>query len=423
MVGRLWWRARSAAGLVALAGLTGLSGGVVAAPAIGPGYFATDNVGWVSNIPLNADSAGGKIVGKTLYVTDDRGLTTYDISVPSAPRPLGFLPVPQQPYAPEEDVDTNGRVLVIGAPWTDTGGPLGKLNVIDVRDPARPTITATVDGADAHTVTCVLDCRFAWLNSGDIVDLRNLEAPRIAGNWLKGKPARDSHDVTEVSPGLVVTSSNPVMLLDARKDPLHPKLLATGRLGDNRYIHAAYWPRGGTDRYLLIGGETGGTCDEESSGAFMVFDTKDWQKTGKFRLVDEHRVPNGFYTEGRSPYSQFCAHWFTPHPTFRDGGLVAMAWYEAGTRFLDVSKTGQITEKGYFLPLGGSTSSAVWVNKTTLYAIDYQRGIDVITFSGKNPTREIRHPGPYTPRIHFPRSANDAALARRLGYLCPAPGR
>ena len=379
----------------------------------GPGYFATDNLELVTTIPLNTDSAGARIVGTTLYITDDRGLTTYDISTPAAPARLGFLPMPQTPYVPEEDVDTNGKTLLIGT--------LESLYVIDVRDPRNPKEVATLDGADAHTVTCVLDCQYAWLNTGRIIDLRNPEGPQVVGDWTKGAPASGSHDVTEVSPGIVMTSSNPMVLFDARRSPTKPKVLATASPGDKRFMHGNLWPRQTRDRWLLAGGETSGTCDGPTDGAFMVFDTKNWQQTKRMKMVDEYTVTTGLPTEGKNMVDQFCAHWFSTHPSYRDGGTVAMGWYEHGTRLFDVSrKTGKISEIGWFLPVAGSTSAVYWVDKTTLYAVDYQRGIDVLKWNGKA-SKTTRAYGPASGlrlRTLPPRVGAPAGAAT---YFCPLP--
>jgi hypothetical protein len=44
---------------------------------------------------------------------------------------------------------------------------------------------------------------------------------------------------------------------------------------------------------------------------------------------------------------------------------------------------GSITEAGFFEPLGGATSAPHWApDGRTVYAIDYQRGIDVIRWNG-----------------------------------------
>lgn len=380
----------------------------------GPGYFASDNLELVTTIPLNTDSAGARIVGKTLYITDDRGLTTYDISKPAAPARLGFLAMPQEPYVPEEDVDTNGKTLLIGS--------LRSLYVIDVRDPRNPREVGTLAGADAHTVTCVLDCSFAWLNTGSIVDLRNPEGPKVVGDWTKGGPVSTAHDVTEVAPGVVMTSSRPMVLLDARRTPTRPTVLATASPGDKRFMHGNLWPRRTTDRWLLAGGETSGTCNAETDGAFMVFDTAGWQKTKKMRMVDDYTVTTGLPPDGDHVVDQYCAHWFSTHPTYRDGGLVAMGWYEHGTRLLDVSrKTGTITEVGWFLPLAGSTSAAYWVDKTILYAIDYQRGIDVLRWNGKAATGTTAHGAAQGQRLRTVLPLVARAEPARPTYTCPLP--
>jgi hypothetical protein len=54
-------------------------------------------------------------------------------------------------------------------------------------------------------------------------------------------------------------------------------------------------------------------------------------------------------------------------------------------RFLQVSKSGEITEQGYFLSLGSSSSSPVWAGKDdVLYSIDYLRGIDILRWKGEH---------------------------------------
>lgn len=352
---------------------------VAAAPvtSAGPtlGGFASDNVEFVKHIPINTDSSGGRIVGKHFYTTTQRGLMIYDISEPTDPQLLSLEPLPQEPQFAEEDLDTNGEIALVGT--------LGTLFVIDVEDKTNPEVIGELDGADEHTISCLLDCTYAYGSGGAIVDLRDPAKPKLVGDWGKGMPGQDGHDVTEVAPGLVVTSTQPIMFLDALKDPVKPKLLALGSNKDGRFIHGNLWPRRGKDKFLLVGGETfGPTCDE-SDGAFMTWDATKWRKTRTFTMIDEYRVSNGLQTEGNSPYNQFCAHWFQTHPTYRNGGLVAMGWYEHGVRFLDVSSKGQIKEIGYFLPYAGTTSAVYWVTDEILYTVDYTRGIDILRFTGK----------------------------------------
>jgi len=402
----------------------------------GPGYFATSNIEWLGNIPVNTDSAGARFLDGYLYITEDRGLTIYDLSDPELPVPAGFHPLPQGPYYTEEDVDTNGEILLIGS-YGDLApnvGPLRTLYVFDVTNKNLPTLIGQVAGADQHTVSCILDCTWAYGSGGNIVDLRDPTSPVLQPTrWTQAPEVQaagvnSSHDVTEVAPGIVVTSSNPVLVLDAREDPVNPKVVATGSPGDGRFIHGNLWKNGGVDEdgllveaddLLLVGGETFSSACGENDGAFMTFDAREVnaeteairtaladgepipERTAGFSMLDQWRVSgSGLYADGNSPYNQYCAHWFTQHPTWDDGGLLAMGWYEHGVRFLEVASEadadadpdvgfGDITEKGWFVPLGGSTSAAYWVTDEIVYTADYQRGIDILRFTDEPASDEL----------------------------------
>ena len=343
----------------------------VSVDGVGPGYFASDNIEYVGYVPLENDTAGARVVGKYLYITNSRSLTIYDLTDPVSPVRMGTVIVGDEPYFAEEDVDTNGSILL----W----GSLGTLKVIDVEDKSNPKVIAELDGADEHTISCVLDCTWAYGSEGVIVDLRDPTKPKIAGNWAKGSPASGGgHDVTEVAPGMVLTSTQPMMLLDARKDPAHPKLLALGSNKDARFMHSNLWPNEMRDKFFLAGGESSGPSCDETDGAFMTWDTRNWKKTKTFSMIDEYRVKNGLPTDGDAPANLYCMHWFDVNPTYRNGGLVTVAWYEHGTRLLNVTSSGKIEEAGYFIPFGGSTSAAYWVTKDIIYTADYNRGIDII---------------------------------------------
>ncbi|MDQ3964211.1 MAG: hypothetical protein M3277_09930 [Actinomycetota bacterium] len=345
----------------------------------GPGYFASDNVEFVTHVPFNNDSAGAALVGHYFYVNSSRGLLIYDVEDPVSPQIVGVLPLPQMPYFAEEDPDTNGSILVMGT--VD-----GVLNVVDVEDKTNPQVVGKLEDGQSHTTSCVLDCKWAYNSDGRIIDLRDPTAPKFAGNWAEGTPTGGGHDVTEVAPGIVMTSSTPMLLLDARKDPAKPKIIATVGGTEPRYIHANLWPRAMKDKFLLVQAETTSglsTCDGENDGSFMTFDATKWKKTRSFQMIDELRYSTGLPTDGRMPYGTYCAHWFDTHPSYRNGGIIAMAFYENGTHFLKVNSKGKISEAGYFVPVAGAVSADYWINDEIVYAVDYNRGIDVIRFTGK----------------------------------------
>lgn len=381
----------------------------------GPGYVeATSNVTYLGTLANDADTAGGRLLGKTFYVLTAKGLTIYDVSNPTVPLPLGFVALPHTPNQEREDVDTNGKILVAGQSY------LGILYVVDVSNPRLPRLRSTLSGAAGHTNTCVLDCKYVYSSEGDIVDLRNPDAPRRVGDWRDSAGVRGSHDWTEVRPGLLVGSTSPVVYLDARRNPEEPKRLAAGRVPASRYVHGNVWPRAGKDRWLLVGSESNTFCNDPSEGSFMVYDTKSWATTKQFRYVGDFWLKPGPVGEGReAPVNEFCGHWFDPHPKFDNGGLVAMAWYGYGTRFLEVTKSGRVVERGWFQG-GGQASAAYWLSDDIVYSLDYVRGVDILRFDRtKKPTASAA--GRWNARV--PGLTFPEPVWTGQAYVCTLPQR
>ena len=143
---------------------------------------------------------------------------------------------------------------------------------------------------------------------------------------------------------------------------------------------------------------------------------------------------NGVYADGKPVAGALgCSvHWFQEHPTFQDGGLVAISEYEDGVRFLQIGSDGSITEQGYFLSLGSSSSSPKWAGKDdVLYSIDYARGIDILRWKGAHyvpgapaETGRVAGTGGETSRWRRTprRRASAPQLAQRLAGAGWSPG-
>lgn len=339
--------------------------------------LTSPNVEYLGTIPFDGGGAtGADIVGKHLYVAGLKSLSIYDISTPQSPALLSHTPLPV--YFANEDVDTNGKILLLSSDTT-----LDELYVYDVRDKAAPRLIGTASGVTDHNFACAFGCRWAYGSRGSIVDLRDPSDPRKVSSWGGGVDPSDGFDTTEVANGRILTATRMIRLLDARKDPRDPVTVAAGTTEDNRLIHSVRWPRNMKDRFVLVQGETpfSRTCNEES-GAFMTWDASAWRKTRTFRMIDEFRVVNGTMIDGNPPANGAgcTAMWFDEHPDFRDGGLVVSGFFEHGARFLDVSAEGEISEVGYFTPLGGATIATYWATGEIVYAIDLVRGIDILRF-------------------------------------------
>ena len=354
--------------------------GILVVPATAPaapsaGGLASDNVTYVTTIPFDAGGAtGARVYGKHLYVAGARGFSIYDVSDPLAPMLLSYT---LGAGFPAEDVDTNGEILLFQDQQLRQ-----RLHVFDVEDKSAPQQIAEVPGLADHTFTCVFDCRWAYGAKGTILNLRDPSHPEIKGYW-NGTAPGFGFDTTEVSPGMVLTASRLIYLLDGRKDPAHPKTVATGATPDNRLIHSIRWPNAGKDDFILVQGETplSRRCNDQS-GAFMTWDASRWKRTHTFSMIDEFRVVNGNLIDGNPPANVLgCSNlWFQEHPDFKNGGIVAAAFFEHGVRFLRVAPNGKISEVGYFTPFGGETSATYWLNDEIVYSIDLTRGIDILRF-------------------------------------------
>ena len=139
--------------------------------------------------------------------------------------------------------------------------------------------------------------------------------------------------------------------------PAHPKVLYTGEAA--KFVHSARWPREGGDKFLLTGGEENftGRCERNNS-EFSVY-SAERVLSGEATTFDGPlaQVPpagNGVYADGKPVAGALgCSvHWFHEHPTFQDGGLVAISEYEDGVRFLQIGSERQHHRAG-LLPLAG----------------------------------------------------------------------
>ena len=437
-------------------------GAAAASPAAaqqGQDYISSENVTLLKSVKPAGDGVGARIVGHYLYVTSTKDLEIFDITNPEDPQIVGSLNVHVE--FENEEVPTNGKVLGISGqtPTVTTNGvcpsvypasPSGCLVLYDVRDPAAPKQVSTIPEAGDHTSTCVLDCTFFYGSAGSITDaqgvLAGVPAKKI-GNWQQsptvpdfngedksGKFVNGCHNLTEIRPGVLMAACQPFLLLSVNAEDggsiLQPKVLASGKNEDGRFIHGNHWPRHGADRLALVGGETNfkPQCTDQN-GAFMTFDASHALLDGTFSgPLDEYRAQNGDYLDSNPPTQILgCSvHWFDEHPTFKDGGLVALAAYENGTRFLQIGTDGKITEQGYFVPLGGATSAPHWApNSDVVYAVDYERGLDVLKWSGPHyvPGESDAGRAPGTEGQRPPASSGPAACKASAGFLKVAARR
>src|SRR5687767_567805 len=95
-----------------LACIAALAGSLVPMSAAPGAGVASDNVRYVSTLPLEVGTVtGARRVGDFLYVGGAKGFSIYDVSDPVSPELVSTTATGFQ--FPTEDVDTNGQILLL----------------------------------------------------------------------------------------------------------------------------------------------------------------------------------------------------------------------------------------------------------------------------------------------------------------------
>jgi hypothetical protein len=393
-----------------------------------PDAVSSDNVDYLGSIKEDVGlTTGAKIVGNKMFVTSGKNISIYDISTPETPVRVGFIP---NVSWENEEVPTNGKILAVASDFyslmpnclpddvlSPGEAPNGCIQYFDVRDPANIREIGATQTKN-HTAECVLDCKWFYGRAGTIVDARHaldsgesFQAPQEVGNWItylrenEGVDSQNCHHIREIRPGVLLTACQPFSVITVNpKDapgasPTTPQVLYTGEAA--KFVHSARWPNQGKDKFVLTGGEENFNPQCESipndedrivgnNSEFSVYSSDlnaDRSETAyDFDLESQiEAAGNGTYTDGKPIANHLgCSvHWFQEHPTFKNGGLVALSEYEDGVRFLQVGEDGSITEQGFFAALGSSSSSPKWApSGDVLYSLDYDRGIDILRWKG-----------------------------------------
>lgn len=410
------------------------------AVAAGPtgGGFVSDDVRWLEYLPFDVGSATGMTIkGDLMFVTSWRSVTTYDITDRRSPKLLNTTPFGFR--FENEDVAGNDEILIFSETL-----PQSNLHIYDIRNPQLGVPLeqiATIAGAGDHTSECLLNCEYLFGSEGTITWLGQTvenarNAKKLPENWMDLMGGQFSNHDVEVfnDNGYFLTTpiGQDFHVVDAT-DPLKPVVLGRGQHPDpnNWLYHSGRWFRGGQDKFVMMQGEQNfqPQCGE-GNGPVVLHETESRlfdQKTGllldgvretaekvgkrvesgsedahldypfQSTIKDLYAVANGTMQDGSPAVNALgcSAHWFQEQPDFKDGGMVAVGYYEHGTRFLEVTTDARLIEAGWFLPYAGSTSAAYWVDERTVYAVDYTRGIDILQWTGPIVTAD----GEISPRL------------------------
>jgi hypothetical protein len=394
-----------------------------------PGGWSSCNLVWLGRVPIPGLTIGGRLVGSRFFVSNwTTGWHAFDVSDPENPTLQGRLTIDGATGSTvtsaveNEDPATNGRVAIVSrTAYRDA-------LVIDTSNPTAPRGLAAVAGAQAHTYTCLNDCQWAYgSDTGTIVDLRDPAHPVLLPyTWLSRVGVDKAHDLTEVRPGLAISASDPAVVMDT-SNPAEPKVLfrlpqsaavspplgLPGPAQSGRIGHNNLWPRQGEDRFFLglSEGPYDGRCElyPEEGRTLYVYDTTGWKQKRTFAPLSQYTLVSGNADTGLAggpalvdshgnPSAlelavQGCSvHWFDVHPSFQDGGLVALSSFSHGMRLLNVRGDGRIEQLGYYVSSGtaglAATVDVRWISDRVFYVMDVASGsMDLVKYTGPLPRR------------------------------------
>jgi hypothetical protein len=311
------------------------------------------------------------------------------------------------------------------------------LYIIDIKDPWNPKLLGFHQVPAGHTATCINDCRFVWsvgpagpggpLPAGFtgmpvyVTDVRDVAHPFTYPQPLD-TGRRDGttayvHSVDVDHNGVAWTSGyggvrgywtdgkhyDPLQKVTRWATATDPIPYAGGWINttaSNALMHNSYHvPQGLSGRpagdvILMTHEANNNSCDR--AGRFITasiagsFDGQSWTSTSAkpFRIekLGDYSPKND---PAWNPNGDCSAHWFTVQ-----GDIVTMAFYEQGVRFLDIADPKNPKLVGWYREPGqkadgdkpailSSNSSAAYWHDGLVYIADYNRGIDVIKFTGK----------------------------------------
>ena len=401
-----------------------LVAGLLAAAALpahsGPPGIASANVELLTTLPTSSGAVSMAFASDKplLYVSTIKGIETYDVATPAAPKLLATEPMHieqnegmnlgERPSGEKFAlVASNGRVIGAKTQITDDR----HLVVVDVTDPADPEVVAQIPTPTrTHTLSCAsARCDYAFSDGRSqgamtVVDLRDWRRPKVLGTVET--VVRKGHDQDLDAAGILWHGGGEgAVALDVR-DPRRPVALNStnedgveGRSAYNDFIiHNTTRPNARAFRQSRVKGtltsgapdvrrgnvllateedllntalgQPGTTCGNDGEGSFSTWhipflDAKEYRKVnpdkefGGGTIAPLDRWNTELMESGvRTPAGGFCsAHYFTYH----EAGFVAQGWYEQGTRILDVRDARDIKQVGYFVAGATETWGAYWV--------------------------------------------------------------
>ncbi len=400
-------RKRLAATTVAvglLAGAIGASAGArpTSAPlkGEGKGLKLIANVPYSSGSDMEFTTIKGReyaFTGSFAEVKDGGGLHVIDITNPEKPKEVAWLKC--SVYQADIQISHDRKTVIMAA--DSAGGAesclaLGKKGfmTIDISNPKKPRPIGFAEiSRGSHNITAHPTKPFVYNSDADLGGRGNIEVWSIKNPAQPKKvtdliiPGHSPHDISFNKKGtLAVTAAISHIDLIDTKNPAKPSLKLTWQCPGCSITHDAKFTPDG--KGLIVGDEGGGGGGYPCPGGALYFYDL---VGGEVPVLTGIYEPNEvlFARDGQKGLDGCTSHVFDISD---DGKRVAISWYTAGTRYLDVSNpTGAtfgesgtgVKELGWFMPEGGESWSSKFHKGKYIYSNDINRGFDVFKITTK----------------------------------------
>ncbi len=410
------------------------------------------NCGQLSNNPVGCPSFAGlnflhyEDLGYDMMMANGTGgLSIWSLKDPAHPAYISAVPYQalQQPgetmtrfwEGENLTIDAKRKIVWLTRDTNDKG-----LFPIDVSDPWNPKLIGYHKVPQGHTATCLNDCTFIWSVGGvqagngpgftgkpsmvSVTDVRDVNHPFtyssavVADVHRSGVVTGSTHSVDVDFEGIAWVSASrgvrgfytdgkhydPIAKADRWATPYAPISYGGGAVkgSDTAFLHNAYRFPHALGSYakgdlMLISNESNiGNC--KTAGKFIISSLK-----GTRDAVDNVGTPSApakmdrvatydpSEKPGERPGYDCSAHWFT-----LKGNIMAIAFYQQGVRFVDLSDPANPKQVGHFrVPpraaspgvdaINSNDAAAAYWHGDYVYVPDYGRGIDIIKFTGDIP--------------------------------------
>lgn len=364
----------------------------------GEGLKLVANLEWPGGTDMELATIRGRdyaFAYSRATIAEGGGLHVIDVTKPDEPEEVARLKC----VVSQGDIQISHDQKTVMIAADVAAGPegcmmVGKLGflTVDISNPKKPKAVGVAEiPRGSHNITAHPTEPYVYNSDSDLANtglgeiqiwsIKNPKKPELVNTVKIG--VHSPHDISFNEEGsLAITASAALIHLLDTSDPENPKILSVSHCPSCSAIHDAKFTL--DSAHAIVGDEAGfGTSFPCPGGALHFYNVVNRTAlvyTGAYEPEELVIAPSN-----QSGLGSCTSHVFDISP---DGTKIAISWYTAGTRYLDISSMTGITvgststpnsvrELAWFIPVGSSSWSSKFHKGPWIYSNDVNRGFDV----------------------------------------------